>query len=56
MAQEKGHDSLGKEMRRRMDAVEGEIGALKRIEAQGTGAGDKNLRRGPGCGGCAPTS
>ena len=40
MAQEKGHDSLGKEMRGRMDAVEGEIGALKRIEAQGTGAGD----------------
>ena len=35
----KGHDELGKEVRRRMAAVEGEIGALKRSDAQGTGAG-----------------
>ena len=32
-AHEKGHDELGKELRRRMAAVEG------RVEAQGTGAG-----------------
>ena len=32
-------DALGKEMRRRMAAVEGEIGALKRSGVQGTGAG-----------------
>ena len=32
-------DALGKEMRRRMAAVEGEVGALKRSGAQGTGAG-----------------
>ena len=38
-AHEKGHDELGKEVRRRMAAVEGEIGALKRSDAQGTGAG-----------------
>ena len=30
---------LGKELRRRMAAVEGETGALKRSDAQGTGAG-----------------
>ncbi len=36
---EKGHDSLGKELRRRMAAVEGGIEALRRVEAQGTGAG-----------------
>ena len=33
VAHEKGHDSLGKELRRRMAAVEG------RVDAQGTGAG-----------------
>ena len=33
VAHEKGHDELGKELRRRMAAVEG------RVEAQGTGAG-----------------
>ena len=38
-AHEKGHDELGKEVRSRMAAVEGEIGALKRSDAQGTGAG-----------------
>ena len=38
-ALEKGHDSLGKELRRRMAAVEGGIEALRRVEAQGTGAG-----------------
>ncbi len=35
----KGYDALGKEMRRRMDAVEGEVAALRRDGAQGTGAG-----------------
>ena len=38
-AQEKGHDELGKELRRRVAAVEGGIEALRRVEAQGTGAG-----------------
>ena len=38
-AHEKSHDELGKEVRRRVAAVEGEIGALKRSDAQGTGAG-----------------
>ena len=38
-AHEKGHDELGKDLRRRMAAVEGEMGALKRGGAQGTGAG-----------------
>ena len=38
-AHEKGHDSLGKELRRRMAAVEGEVAALRRDGAQGTGAG-----------------
>ena len=35
----KGHDELGKELRKRMAAVEGEVGALKRSGPQGTGAG-----------------
>ena len=39
VAHEKGHDSLGKEVRRRVAAVEGETGALKRSDGQGTGAG-----------------
>ena len=38
-AHEKGHDDLGKELRRRMAAVEGRVEALKRSDAQGTGAG-----------------
>ena len=38
-ALEKGHDELGKELRRRMAAVEGGIEALRRAAAQGTGAG-----------------
>ena len=38
-AHEKGHDALGKELRRRMAAVEGRVEALKSSEAQGTGAG-----------------
>ncbi len=38
-AHEKGHDELGKEVRRRMAAVEGRVEALKGSEAQGTGAG-----------------
>ena len=38
-AHEKGHDSLGKELRRRMAAVEGRVEALKSSDAQGTGAG-----------------
>ena len=37
VAHEKGHDSLGKELRRRMAAVEGRVEG--RVEAQGTGAG-----------------
>ena len=36
---EKGHDEMGKEVRRRMAAVEGEVAALRRDRAQGTGAG-----------------
>ena len=35
----KGYDELGKELRRRMAAVEGRVEALKSSEAQGTGAG-----------------
>ena len=35
----KGHNALGKELRRRIAAVQGRIGALKRSDAQGTGAG-----------------
>ena len=38
-AHEKGHDELGKELRRRMAAVEGRVEALKSSDAQGTGAG-----------------
>ena len=38
-AHEKGHDELGKELRKRMAAVEGGIEALRRDSAQGTGAG-----------------
>ena len=36
---------LGKELRRRVAAVEGETGALKRSDAQGTGAGPSPRRR-----------
>ena len=70
-AHEKGHDELGKEVRRRVAAVEGEVAALRRDGAQGTGAGhagagpsrseavrrkvEGSLRRGPGCGGSTPT-
>ena len=35
----KGYDALGKEVRRRVAAVEGRVEALKRSDAQGTGAG-----------------
>ena len=35
----KGHDALGKEVRRRVAAVEGQVSALRRDGAQGTGAG-----------------
>ena len=65
-------EALGKELRRRMAAVEGEIGALKRSDAQGTGPVmpapvppgrrpvrrtlEADPRRGPGCGGSTPTS
>ncbi len=35
----KGYDELGKELRRRMAAVEGRVEALKSSDAQGTGAG-----------------
>ena len=38
-ALEKGHDELGKELRRRVAAVEGGVEALRRANAQGTGAG-----------------
>ena len=38
-ALEKGHDELGKEVRRRVAAVEGRVEALRRDGAQGTGAG-----------------
>ena len=36
---EKGHDGLGKEVRRRLSAIEGEVAALRRDGPQGTGAG-----------------
>ena len=39
VAHEKGHDDLGKGVRRRVAAVEGRVEALKSSEAQGTGAG-----------------
>ena len=35
----KGYDALGKEVRRRVAAVEGQVSALRRDGAQGTGAG-----------------
>ncbi len=35
----KGYDTLGKELRRRLTAVEGRVEALKSSDAQGTGAG-----------------
>ena len=38
-AHEKGHDALGKELRRRVAAVEGQVASLRRDGAQGTGAG-----------------
>ena len=38
-ALEKGHDELGKELRRRMAAVEGKVAARGRDDGQGTGAG-----------------
>ena len=38
-ALEKGQDELGKELRKRMAAVEGRIKAVPRDDAQGTGAG-----------------
>ena len=39
VAHEKGHDALGKEVRRRVAAVEGRVEALRRDRAQGTEAG-----------------
>ena len=36
---EQGHEKLGKETRRRLSAIEGEIGALRRDGPRGTGAG-----------------
>ena len=38
-ALEKGFEELGKDLRRRMAGVEGEVASLKRDGAQGTGAG-----------------
>ena len=38
-ALEKGYDALGKEVRKRVAAVEGRVEALRRDGAQGTGAG-----------------
>ena len=38
-ALEKGHDEMGKEVRRRVAAVEGQVASLRRDGAQGTGAG-----------------
>ena len=48
---EEGHEALGKETRRRLAAVEGQIAALRRDDAQGTGAGhagDGSLRQDSG--------
>ena len=60
-AHEKGHDELGKELRRRMAAVEGEVAALRRDGAQGTGAGHAGAgpsrsESGPSQGGRKPPS
>ena len=38
-ALEKGQDELGKELRRRLAAIEGRVAALRRDDSQGTGAG-----------------
>ena len=38
-ALEKGQDELGKELRRRMASVEGEVASLRRDDGRGTGAG-----------------
>ena len=38
-ALEKGQDEMGKELRRRMASVEGEISSLRRDDGQGSGAG-----------------
>ena len=38
-AVEEGHEELGKEVRRRLSGIEGEVAALRRDGAQGTGAG-----------------
>ena len=38
-ALEQGHDELGKEVRRRLSAMEGEMASLRREGPQGTGAG-----------------
>ena len=47
-ALEKGQDELGKELRKRMAAVEGRIKAVPRSDAQGTGAGHDRRRSLPG--------
>ena len=39
VALEQGHEELGKEARRRLSAIEGALGALRRDGPQGTGAG-----------------
>ena len=36
---EKGHEALGKEVRRRLSSIEGEVAALRRDDPRGTGAG-----------------
>ena len=38
-ALEKGHDELGKELRRRMASVEGDVASLRRDDGRGSGAG-----------------
>ena len=38
-AVEEGHEELGKEVRRRLSGIEGEVAALRRDGGQGTGAG-----------------
>ena len=47
-AVEEGHEELGKEVRRRLSGIEGEVAALRRDGAQGTGAGQAGAGPSPG--------
>ena len=47
-AVEEGHEELGKEVRRRLSGIEGEVAALRRDGPQGTGAGQAGAGPSPG--------